>query len=112
MQQHGKTFLFEDMLTLATKLPWWMDWMMAIFAYIGFHLWQAYFLHEINPINEPVQGGKPTPAWRGLLLFNGYFHGETGLGLGAMHQTGRSGLVANLIQRSYYSGSCGSHEEL
>ena len=40
-------------------------------------------------------------AWRDLLLFNEYFHGETGLGLGAMHQTGWTGLVANLVQRKY-----------
>ena len=42
-------------------------------------------------------------AWRDLLLFNEYFHGETGLGLGAMHQTGWTGLVANLVQRKYRS---------
>ena len=37
------------------------------------------------------------PAWRDLLLFHEYFHGETGAGLGASHQTGWTGLVANLI---------------
>ena len=36
-----------------------------------------------------------------LLLFHEYFHGETGQGLGAMHQTGWTGLVANLVQRKY-----------
>ena len=41
------------------------------------------------------------PHWQDLLLFNEYFHGETGLGLGAMHQTGWTGLVANLVQRHY-----------
>ena len=35
--------------------------------------------------------------WRDLLPFNEYFHGDTGAGLGAMHQTGWTGLVANLI---------------
>ncbi|MEB8487619.1 hypothetical protein, partial [Acidithiobacillus ferriphilus] len=59
------------------------------------------------PEDSPFQYA---PAWCDLLLFNEYFHGETGLGLGAMHQTGWSGLVANLIQRSYRSGSGGSHE--
>ena len=43
------------------------------------------------------------PAWRDLLLFPEYFHGETGLGLGAMHQTGWTGLVANLVHRRYRS---------
>jgi len=37
------------------------------------------------------------PHWRDLLLFNEYYHGDTGMGLGASHQTGWSGLVANLI---------------
>jgi hypothetical protein len=41
------------------------------------------------------------PAWHHLLLFNEYFHGETGQGLGAMHQTGWTGLVANLVLRHY-----------
>jgi hypothetical protein len=37
------------------------------------------------------------PYWRDCLLFNEYFHGDTGAGLGASHQTGWTGLVANLI---------------
>jgi hypothetical protein len=41
------------------------------------------------------------PHWKDLLLFNEYFHGETGQGLGATHQTGWTGLVANLVQRHY-----------
>ena len=42
------------------------------------------------------------PHWRELLLFHEYFHGETGQGLGAAHQTGWSGLVANLVMRRYH----------
>ena len=37
------------------------------------------------------------PFWRDCLLFNEYYHGDTGKGLGASHQTGWSGLVASLI---------------
>ncbi|MGD1210346.1 MAG: glucosidase [Candidatus Acidiferrales bacterium] len=37
------------------------------------------------------------PLWRDHLLFHEYFHGDTGAGLGASHQTGWTGLVANLI---------------
>jgi len=37
------------------------------------------------------------PAWRDELLFFEYFHGDTGAGLGASHQTGWTALVANLI---------------
>ena len=50
------------------------------------------------PPNSPFQRDA---AWRDLLLFHEYFHGESGLGLGAMHQTGWTGLVANLVQRRY-----------
>ena len=41
--------------------------------------------------------------WRSLYLFFEYFHGETGQGLGAMHQTGWTGTVANLVLRRYRS---------
>ncbi len=36
-------------------------------------------------------------AWHDLIPFHEYFHGDTGAGLGASHQTGWTGLVANLI---------------
>ena len=38
------------------------------------------------------------PHWRDLILFHEYFHGETGEGLGASHQTGWTGLIAKLLQ--------------
>ncbi len=40
------------------------------------------------------------PHWRDLVLFHEYFHGDTGAGLGASHQTGWTGLVAKLLQQS------------
>ncbi|MEM9079139.1 MAG: glucosidase [Verrucomicrobiota bacterium] len=36
--------------------------------------------------------------WRDLLLFHEYFHGETGEGLGASHQTGWTALVVRLLR--------------
>jgi hypothetical protein len=39
------------------------------------------------------------PAWKDNILFNEYFHGDNGAGLGASHQTGWTGLVADLIIR-------------
>lgn len=38
--------------------------------------------------------------WQDMVLFHEYFHGETGAGLGASHQTGWTALVAKLIQQS------------
>jgi hypothetical protein len=37
------------------------------------------------------------PAWKDNLLFYEYFHGDNGAGLGAMHQTGWTALVADLL---------------
>jgi len=51
---------------------------------------------------RPVYGGmekfQNDPHWRDCLLFYEYFHGDTGAGLGASHQTGWTGLVAKLIE--------------
>jgi hypothetical protein len=50
---------------------------------------------------RPCYGGtekfQQDPLWRDYLLFHEYFHGDNGAGLGATHQTGWTGLVANLI---------------
>jgi Mannosylglycerate hydrolase MGH1-like glycoside hydrolase domain/Glycosyl hydrolase family 63 C-terminal domain len=60
-----------------------------------------------NDGKRPIYGGQRLfqndPHWRDLLLFFEYFHGESGAGLGAGHQTGWTGLIAKLIQQS-----CGS----
>jgi hypothetical protein len=45
-----------------------------------------------RPQEPPLPGGP-----EGLLLFHEYFHGDTGAGLGASHQTGWTALVANLV---------------
>lgn len=38
--------------------------------------------------------------WRSLVPFHEYFHGDTGAGVGASHQTGWTALVAKLLQQS------------
>jgi hypothetical protein len=38
------------------------------------------------------------PHWRELMWFHEYFHGDTGQGLGASHQTGWTALVTRLIE--------------
>jgi hypothetical protein len=54
-----------------------------------------------------VFGDNPTfqndPNWCDYVPFYEYFHGDTGEGLGASHQTGWTGLVARLIQ--FFSSS-------
>ncbi len=39
------------------------------------------------------------PHWRDQFLFHEYFHADTGVGLGASHQTGWTALVAKMIQQ-------------
>jgi hypothetical protein len=41
------------------------------------------------------------PAWKDNLVFSEYFHGDNAAGLGASHQTGWTGLVADLIRRRH-----------
>ncbi len=38
------------------------------------------------------------PLWRNNLLFNEYFHGDNGRGLGASHQTGWTALIADCLR--------------
>jgi len=40
------------------------------------------------------------PLWRDYILFYEYFHGDTGEGLGASHQTGWTGLVSKLLEQT------------
>jgi hypothetical protein len=39
-----------------------------------------------------------SPNWKDLLLFHEFFHGESGAGLGASHQTGWTALVIRLVR--------------
>jgi hypothetical protein len=55
----------------------------------------------IIPAHPPESPFQHDSHWQNLCLFYEYYHGEPGQGLGAMHQTGWSGLVANLIKRKY-----------
>ena len=50
---------------------------------------------------RPVYGGskkfQEDPHWRDWILFYEYFHGNNGVGLGASHQTGWTGLIASIM---------------
>ena len=48
-----------------------------------------------------VEQFQSDPNWKDNILFFEYFHGDNGAGLGATHQTGWTGLVADLILRSH-----------
>jgi hypothetical protein len=52
--------------------------------------------------HRPCHAGDPRfaedPHWRELVLFHEYFHGETGRGVGASHQTGWTALAIRFIE--------------
>ena len=54
---------------------------------------------------RPCLGGtallQDDPAWRDNLVFGEYFHGDSGAALGASHQTGWTGLIADIIRRRH-----------
>jgi hypothetical protein len=41
------------------------------------------------------------PAWKDNLVFSEYFHGDNGAAIGAAHQTGWTGLIADVIRRRH-----------
>ena len=61
-------------------------------------------IFRLNEQQRAYLGDQPVlqadPHFRDNLLFYEYFHGDTGQGLGAAHQTGWTGLVSELIHQS------------
>jgi hypothetical protein len=50
-----------------------------------------------RPMYEKYEKLQSDPNFKDLILFPEFFDGDTGKGLGAIHQTGWTGLVAELI---------------
>ena len=48
--------------------------------------------------------------FRDYVPFHEYFHGDTGQGIGASHQTGWTGLIAKLLVPKEYDGTKGSEK--
>ena len=51
-----------------------------------------------RPVHGSNQHVQHDPEWRDYVPFHEFFHGDTGAGLGASHQTGWTALVALLLQ--------------
>ncbi len=52
-----------------------------------------------RPVNDNLSLYRDDPDFKDLVLFYEYFHGDTARGVGASHQTGWTGVVAELINR-------------
>jgi len=53
-----------------------------------------------RPVYGNLEKFQTDPNFRDLLLFYEYFHGDSGAGAGASHQTGWTGLITKLMQQS------------
>jgi hypothetical protein len=53
-----------------------------------------------RPLYRGMKKFQTDPHWNDLILFHEYFHGDTGRGVGASHQTGWTGLVTKMLQQS------------
>jgi hypothetical protein len=51
-----------------------------------------------RPVFGSVEKFQTDPHWRDNVLFFEYFHGDTGAGVGASHQTGWTGCISRIIQ--------------
>ena len=64
--------------------------------------------------NRPIHGKQPKfqddPHFKDHILFYEYFHGDSGKGLGASHQTGWTALVAEMIHM-YYQPTPSQHDD-
>ena len=54
-----------------------------------------------RPVMAITRGCSRTRIFRDHVLFYEYFHGDSGRGVGASHQTGWTGLVARLLMPRY-----------
>jgi hypothetical protein len=57
-----------------------------------------------RPVFGTARRFQRDPAWHDRLLFYEYFNGDDGSGVGASHQTGWTGLVADLFIRRATAG--------
>ena len=94
---YGDDFLVECPTGSGTKMTLW-----GIAEEIGRRL-MGIFLRGPDG-RRPVFGTneifQTDPHWRDYILFHEYFHGDSGAGLGASHQTGWTALVAKLFEQT------------
>jgi hypothetical protein len=60
----------------------------------------SIFLCDANgrrPVNGEARKYQEDPNWRDCIQFYEYFHGDTGRGIGATHQTGWTGVIARAM---------------
>jgi hypothetical protein len=94
---YGDDFLVECPTGSGQKLTLWQiaDQLSCRLTHIFLRRPDGY--RPVFGTNEIFQ---TNPCWRDHLLFYEYFHGDTGAGVGASHQTGWTALVAKLLDQT------------
>ncbi len=94
---YGDEFLMECPTGSGNRLTLWQ-----IASELSIRLTRIFLRGEDG--RRPVFGANETlqhnPYWRDYPLFYEYFHGDTGRGVGASHQTGWTALVAKLLEQT------------
>jgi hypothetical protein len=44
----------EDLLTLASRIPWWMNLILIVVSYVGLHLWHAHLADLVHLYAQPA----------------------------------------------------------
>ena len=91
----GDSFLVEFPTGSGKKMTLWQ-----VASELSRRLSSLFTRRDRRPALAQWERFQNDPYWRDLILFHEYFHGDSGVGVGASHQTGWTGLVAKLIQQS------------
>jgi hypothetical protein len=93
---YGPSFLVEHPVGSGQQLTLW-----EISVELSRRLIRLFVTHDgRRAVFGDAELFQKDPLWRDLVPFHEYFHGDSGAGLGASHQTGWTALVAKLIQQS------------
>jgi hypothetical protein len=71
------------------------------------YIWGPYVTDSLvgaagrRPCFGGVERLQQDPEWKDNIVFSEYFHGDNAAGLGASHQTGWTGVIADVIRRRH-----------
>jgi glycogen debranching enzyme len=93
-QYYGDSFTVECPTGSGKKMN-----LYQVAADIGRRLSNVFLRDERGerPVHGAARKFQDDPLWRDYPLFYEYYHGDTGAGIGASHQTGWSGAIARIM---------------
>ncbi len=48
------TSTMEDLLTIASRIPWWINLILIVVSYVGLHLWHAHLADLVHLYEQPA----------------------------------------------------------